>query len=732
MGIPEVFERLRGEQWYRGQVVAVEEVPSRPGKFSPPPEGLAPSAQAWLKSRGIQLFSHQAQAMAHLLGGEDVILATGPSSGKTLAMALPILSGLLGNPEATALLIYPLKALAQDQLGKWTELAAGLGLSESLGVYDGDTPSHRRPGLRRKARIILTNPYALHQYLEWHHLWAPFLAHLSYVVVDEAHWYRGVFGSGVALLFRRLARLLSRYGARPVYALASATSGDPGELARRLLGREAIVLTEDGSPQGRRLWWFWDPDLDEGRSSFEQALELSSFLIHQGLQTLVFVPSRRMAEALSRALQEREGNKVAAYRAGYLPEERRALEQGLREGALDLVVATPALEVGVDIGGLEAVVMMGYPGSLASARQQSGRAGRAGRDALVVYLPEDDPLDRYFLSHPKELIAGPEELPVLNPHHRELLLRHALCAAAEAPLREEDLALFGLDSRDLEGLGQAGLLHHTQAGWIYSGRVRPAGAVSLEALSSHQVRLLCDGQLIEVWDDFRARREAHSGAILLHQGQAFRVRALLLEEGRAELEPYSGDLSTKAVTTEQARIRRREGEAPGAGFGTVWVQEEVRAYKILHRGRMVGMEPLSLPPMEFETDGVWLLWEDASGPELAGALHGAEHALAALVPLLVQCGSHDVGGVSSPFHPDTARPTVLIYDAFPGGIGISRALFSRLREWVARTAEHLASCPCENGCPRCVLSPRCGSGNHPMDKAGAARILREWLDGPLG
>ncbi|MFH1609820.1 MAG: DEAD/DEAH box helicase, partial [Candidatus Bipolaricaulota bacterium] len=577
-------------------MIAALEVPPRPAAHAEPPEALPPAAKAWLEREGVRLYAHQAEAMGHLLAGRDVVLATGPSSGKTLAMALPVVSALAQDPTATALLLYPMKALAQDQLGKWTALAEGLGLGGKVGVYDGDTPAHRRPRLRTEGRILLTNPYALHQYLEWHHRWAPFLKGVRYVVVDEGHWYRGVFGSGVALLLRRLSRVLARYGAEWTYAVASATTGDPRLLGERLLGRPVTVVDQDGSPHGKRTWWVWEPDRDPGASSFRQAVDLCAFLVREGRQTLVFLPSRRMAEALAQAAKRQlqvEGHKsdlelptcdcptVASYRAGYRPEERRELERGLREGRLRLVVSTCALELGVDVGGLDAVVLLGYPGSVASARQQAGRAGRAGRDALVVYMPQDDPLDRYFLHRPRELMDGAAEAPVLNPNHKELAVRHLLCAAAEFPLRRDELPALGTDDEDVVSLERAGLLAQTPSGWSYAGRVRPAEAVSLNALTARQVQLLVEGEVIETWDEHRARREAFPGAVFLHQGEAFRVQMLDTEAGVAEVEPARDGLTTKALTVEEARIRKESHKSEVAsrtcnlGLGTVLVRETI-------------------------------------------------------------------------------------------------------------------------------------------------------------
>lgn len=744
-------------------MIASLNISSRPGVYAAPPADLPPGGREWLAREGLRLYSHQAAAMEHLLAGRSVVLSTGPSSGKTLALALPIVSALAQDPGATALLLYPMKALSQDQLGKWTELAEALGLEGVVGVYDGDTPSHRRPRLRAEGRILLTNPYALHQYLEWHHRWAPFLKGVRYVVVDEGHWYRGVFGSGVALLLRRLGRVLARYGAEPTYAVASATTGGPRLLGEHLLGRPVEVVNRDGSPQGARTWWAWEPDLDPERSPFLQAVDLCRFLVGAGLQTLAFVPSRRMAEALAQAVKElsqvpsprsdsrpatRGCGAVASYRAGYRPEERREIEAGLRNGTLRLVASTSALELGVDVGGLDAVALLGYPGSVASARQQAGRAGRAGRDALVVYLPQENPLDRYFLGRMGELVAGEAEVPVLNPRHKELAVRHLLCAAAESPLRKDELSELGVEEDDVRSLERAGLLAQAPRGWSYAGRVRPAEVVSLDALTARQVQILVAGGSLETWDEHRARREAYPGAVFLHQGEAFRVRSLDLETGIAEAEPATDGLSTKVLTMEEARIQKPASGVVNSdlGLGTVFVRETISGYKVLDRGRVVDTRSVDLPPIEFETEGVWLTWgTDSRKPQVTsrqvdsglgtgdwvspGGLHAAEHALIALVPLVALCEPGDVGGVSSCLHPDTGRPTVLVYDAYPGGIGIAAVLRARVRDWVARAVDLLASCPCRDGCPRCVLSPRCGSGNQPMDKAGAHRLLQAWLVG---
>jgi DEAD/DEAH box helicase domain-containing protein len=439
-----LLRKLQAQEWYRGQIVRILTLPEKPAKFSEPKKPLHPKVQAFLERKGMRLFTHQAEAVDRILSGENVFITTPTASGKTLAFNLPVLSALLSEEEATALYLYPLKALTQDQLVKLKELEAELGLAFRPEIYDGDTPAQARPRIRAQVRILLTNPYALHQYLPWHHKWERFLRNLRFVVIDEAHHYRGVFGSHVALLLRRLRRILERYGADPQFILASATIANPEEHGEKLIGKKVSVVKEDGAPRGEKTFVFWNPFLDLKHSWSDQVSSLLAFLVEEGLQTLCFATSRRLAEVLATFAQPKApGKRIVAYRAGYLPEERRAIEKGIRTGQIAGVVSTNALELGIDIGGLDAVILGGYPGTVISVWQQAGRAGRGAKPSLVFVVGQGDPLDQYFLRHPEELLTRPHEHAIINPENESILLRQLLCAASEFPLNSRDLELFG-------------------------------------------------------------------------------------------------------------------------------------------------------------------------------------------------------------------------------------------------------------------------------------------------
>ncbi|MBC7106169.1 MAG: DEAD/DEAH box helicase, partial [Firmicutes bacterium] len=666
---------LAGLRSYR-QAVAVKEVPAREPEYASPDPPLPPPLAGYLERRGIRLYRHQVEVLAHLRRGRDVVLTTPTASGKTLAFSLPVLEHLHRHPAATALYLYPMKALAYDQLASLRELAEETGIPAGPAVYDGDTPRAERPRIRRSSRLVLTNPHALHRYLQWHHLWARFFAGLAFVVLDEAHWYRGVFGSHVACVVRRLLRVLEHYGSRPRLVVSSATMADPAEHARRLTGRDCTPVDADGSARGRRFFLFWNTALYPEVSPHRQAAELLSFFVRAGLQTLCFAPSRRTAEFYARwAAAAAGGTEVAAYRAGYLPEERRSIERRLKEGGLRGVAATNALELGVDIGGLDAVIVAGYPGTVASFRQQAGRAGRAGQDALVAFVAFDDPLNQYFARHPDRLLGRVTEQAVVNTENDYVLRQHVLCAAAELPLGEEDAAWFGPrlpeTARELAAAGSLAplALPGGRTRWAYRGPEAPALAVSLDAFGEGLVRLVHRGRVVEHLDRRRACLEAHPGAVYLHQGEAYVVWSLDLEGGRAELEHLpDADYYTTALTRTELRVDRvlasRAGLPYGLALGRVAVKEVVTGYAVKKYDRVAGVHELVLPPLEFDTTAVWVHLPET--PDSAacrqgdweGGLHAAEHALIAAAPLLAMCDRWDVGGLSTPWHPATGGPTV--------------------------------------------------------------------------
>lgn len=737
MAFEELLRELTVQEWYAGQIVATYTFPSKPASYAEPKVAFHPAVQEFLERRGLKLYTHQARAAELIFSGEHVFITTPTASGKTLAFNLPVLSALLSEPEATALYLYPLKALTQDQLVKIREMESTLGLSFRPQVYDGDTPAQVRPKIRAEAKILLTNPYALHQYLPWHHKWARFLRNLRFVVIDEAHHYRGVFGSHVALLIRRLRRILSRYGAKPQFILASATIANPEEHGEKLVGEPVAVVKEDGAPRGERTFVFWNPFLAPDMSWTNQVASLMAFLIENGLQTLCFATSRRLAEVLAAFTQARiPGKKVMAYRAGYLPEERREIERGIREGEIQGVVATTALELGVDIGGLDAVILGGYPGSIISVWQQAGRAGRGARPSIVFVVGQGDPLDQYFLRHPEELLTRPHEYAIINPQNEPILLRQLLCAAGEFPLTPKDLEFFGVEKGAVEALQKSGLVASTPVGLVYAGTVSPVELVNLNNLSDKTIRIEVDGETLETMDYERALREAFPGAVLLHQGETYLVRELDLVAGVAHCTREDVDYYTEPLVQEDVHVLRTLAEKSfgplRVGLAEVRVTEKVRGFRKRRAGVTLAVEELSLPPIEFETEGVWIAIPtkvaEELGASLGGGLHGAEHALVAIAPLYAMADRWDFGGVSTPFHPDLSGPGIIVHESFPNGVGLARKLFSLLPQWLEAGANLVSSCPCQDGCPSCVLSPRCGNENEPMDKKAAASILMSLIN----
>ena len=725
-----------------GRAIAhVRRLPAVPPEHARPKSPLPEPLERVLAARGLRLYTHQVEALEALRAGANVMLVTPTASGKTLAFNLAVLERLYHDPEATALYIYPLKALTQDQLSVLKRLEAETGIELGAAVYDGDTPQHLRPRIRERARIVLTNPHALHQYLPWHHKWRRFFKNLTFVVLDEAHAYRGVFGSNVALLLRRFRRLVERYGARPQFVLASATLANPAEHGRALTGLDFRVIARSGAPQGERVFVFWDSArLDE--SPHRQASALLAQGVRAGFQTLCFAYSRKLAELIALWAKEQlppsQRGLVTAYRAGYLPEERREIERQLRDGELRGVAATTALELGIDVGELDVVIIAGYPGTVISTWQMAGRAGRRGRPALVVLLGFENPLDQYFMRHPDAFFERPHEHAIVDLENPYIVAGHAMCAAAELPLQpERDRRYFGPGlPRALAALAREGLIERTPAGYVYRGPARPTDVVSLESLSERAVRVLDeDGELLETLELRRAYDEAHPGAVLLHRGETYVVEALDLEQGVARVAKRDVEHYTDALHTVELGVRRvfHREKAPWGGtlgLAEVDVVERFFAYRVRRYDKTLGLYELNLPPLEFETVALVLTLPEAlrerveeEGLDWAGGLHAAEHALIAMTPFHALCDRWDLGGLSTPHHPDTGAASIFIYDGHPGGIGIAEKAL-QLFDGLARTTRELVrDCPCEAGCPSCIYSPKCGNNNEPLDKRAALLIL---------
>ncbi|WP_329210624.1 DEAD/DEAH box helicase [Streptomyces sp. NBC_01708] len=762
-----VLDRLAAAAGRAARITHTEHLPPRAGTHALWPDRIRPEVISAIGRAGIDHpWTHQATAAEHALDGESVVIATGTASGKSLAYLAPVLSTLLEGSHApngrgtTALYLAPTKALAADQRRAVKALAAPLGSAIRPAVYDGDTPVEEREWVRQYANYVLTNPDMLHRgILPSHPRWASFLRSLRFVVIDECHTYRGVFGSHVAQVLRRLRRLCARYGSDPVFLLASATAAQPSVAAGRLTGLPVKEVADDASPRGEMVFALWEPPLTElhgekgapvRRTATAETADLLTDLTLQGVRSVAFVRSRRAAELISLIAKERlaevDGSlpgRVAAYRGGYLPEERRALERALHSGDLLGLAATTALELGIDVSGLDAVVIAGYPGTRASLWQQAGRAGRSGQGALAVLVARDDPLDTFLVHHPEALFQQPVESTVLDPDNPYVLAPHLCAAAAELPLTEADIELFGPAVPELlPQLEAAKLLRRRTTGWHWTRRERAADLTDIRGGGGRPVQIVEEGtgRLLGTVDESAAHTAVHEGAVHLHQGRTYLVRTLDLEDSVALVEEAVPPYSTSARDTTAIAVLETDTEIPwGDGrlcFGSVEVTNQVVSFlrRRLITGEVLGETKLDLPPRTLRTRAVWwTVTEDQLDaaritPEiLGGALHAAEHASIGMLPLFATCDRWDIGGVSVPLHPDTLLPTVFVYDGHPGGAGFAERAFHTARTWLTATRQAIASCECEAGCPSCIQSPKCGNGNEPLHKRGAVRLLTELL-----
>ncbi len=688
------------------------------------------------------LYAHQRDAWDVAARGDHLILATGTASGKSLAFNLPVLDALAREPKDRALYLYPTKALAQDQARALAELKAP---NLRAAIYDGDTPAERRWQIRRWANVILTNPDMLHVGLLPHHdRWADVLHNLRYIVVDEAHVYRGVFGSHVGNVLRRLLRLAGVYGATPQLLFASATIANPGELAAALGAVGATVVDRDAAPRAERTVALWNPELLDAElglraSPLGEASRLMAALVSRGLRTICFAKSRKAAELIHKFTVQRvdteTGARLSPYRAGYTPAQRREIERRLVEGELLGVSATDALELGIDIGLLDCAISVGFPGTVASLRQQWGRAGRRGH-GLAVLIASEDALDQYFMREPEMLLGRKVEAAILDHANPRILDGHVRAAAFEAPVDDADRRTLGD-----EALERAALLPElklTKSGYVWAGRDYPAAQFGLRSTTPDTFAVVegQSGTVLGLVERERAYSTVHEGAVYLHLGESYLVRELDLQARTAIVTPYGGDYYTQAkketstAIEETLRLERRCGL--DLAFGRISVTERVVAYqkKSIRDQATLETVELDLPETSFETEAIWYVPEPEQlegleqMPTLLGTLHAAEHSMIALLPLWAMCDRWDIGGLSTNIHFQTNRPTVFIYDGHSGGVGITERGFNAFEGWVEDTARMLEGCPCSDGCPSCVQSPKCGNLNEMLDKAGALTFLR--------
>ncbi|MFC1873569.1 DEAD/DEAH box helicase [Chloroflexota bacterium] len=754
------LDYLAAQPAYDGQMVHVEAIPRREAYYDELEKPLSADLQDCLVQHGLwPLYCHQADAVNNARRCENVIVATSSASGKSLCYNMVVMEALLADRSSRALYLFPTKALAQDQLRSLEELFyPDLLKASEFATFDGDTPQTERAEIRQRARIILTNPDMLHLgMLPNHSSWSRFLRHLKYVVVDEAHTYRGVFGSHVACVLRRLRRLCSLYGSSPLFIDCSATIANPGEHAAKLVGLPCAVVDRDGSPQAGKDFVFWNPPIiDEvrstRRSANSEATYLFTELVSQGIRSLTFARSRRLTEIIynySRQklaeLSSELAQSIKPYRAGYLPQERREIEQALFSGQLTGVVATNALELGIDIGDLEATVLTGYPGSIASTWQQAGRSGRGKDRSLSFLVGLNNPLDQHFMRHSESFFQADFENALINPDNPYILQSHLMCASWELPLSDNDQDYFGdTFHQQIADMEEQGVLRERRRRRYLSPRIAyPAQGINIRSTSVENFELIdtAADSLLETVEGSAAFFQVHPGAIYLHQGESYLVSALDLTNHIAYAAPT---LATYYTQTKEFTdlsitrvIRRRSCGGTDVYLGEVEVTTAVLGFKKIAQftEEVISGEPLDLPPLCFRTVALWfdLPMEVVKRVveaqlDFAGGLHAVEHAAIGMLPLFALCDRNDIGGVSTPLHPDTGRAQIFIYDAYPGGIGIAEKGFDLIAELWQTTLKTIAECPCPEGCPSCIQSPKCGNNNKPLDKE-AARIL---LKGLLG
>lgn len=793
MDIAAFLERIQTLPFYDGQLVHVENLPERAGRYADPATPLADELCGLLQKRGIErLYSHQVAALECARQGRDHVVVTGTASGKTLCYNLPILETCLASAEARALYLFPTKALAQDQLkGLLDLLSPSAELAERIvpGVYDGDTPPAQRRRIKAEANLVLSNPDMLHaSILPYHPKWSRFFGALRFVVIDEAHTYRGILGAHVACVLRRLQRVCEHYGSRPVFVAASATIANPGELVSRLIGREAAVIDDDGAPRGRKFFALWNPsplgkDRLAQRSASDDATQIMVEAMSDGGQVLAFTRTRQSTELINRYAQETLANRwsplaeqVRAYRGGYLPNERRAIEADLFDGRLRGIAATNALELGIDIGSLDVALLVGYPGTIASTWQQAGRSGRRQTDSLAVLLAGNDPIDHYLLRHPDYFFTQSPEQAVVDPENPYVLAKHVQTAAFELPLDEQDVERFGPLALEIaQLLRDAGELNEVAGRFYFSGLETPAPRVSLRHMSDNTVSIVerhrapgpdvppllgrpghsrpgagaePDHVVIATVDLISAPELVYPEAVYLHHGQSYLVRSLDLNGKVAYVERRETDYYTQAVLESHVRVTRERKQQTGVvpaslGFGDADVTWQTVAFKKIkfNTRENIGLGPVDIPPQTLSTTAFWLAPDDDLRAELkrlgyrmSEGLAGLRNLAVTALPLVSMCDSRDIGGVVD--SKNFGRSTMIVYDRYPGGLGYSERGFHHIEQLLKFCQQMVEECPCDEGCPSCVGLPNLRPGIHtdpdlvrgyPMPNKQATAVLAALL-----
>ncbi|MDR2967165.1 MAG: DEAD/DEAH box helicase [Methanobacteriaceae archaeon] len=770
------IDKFKNDIRFKKKIAHVETIPSKKANYKKI-ANLNDSIADYLKKRNIRLYEHQTLAYEKIKSGKNVIITTPTASGKTLAFNLPILEKLKTDLKATAMYIYPAKALSNDQLNVLKDLEEELNINIKPATYDGDTEKSKKYNIRQNSRIILTNPYQLHHILSWHHQWAKFYRNLKYVVIDEAHYYKGVFGSNVAFLIRRLKRIANFYGSHPQFILSSATLANPKELATKLVGETFHLIDKDGSPSGEKDFILYNPFYREnlngnsnnkksrnGTLSIHQETEhIFLYLMLKNIQTLCFTVSRKIAELIAmwakKEIYDHKKTlieKITAYRAGYLSTERREIESGLKSRKYLGVTCTNALELGINIGSLDAVIISGYPGTMISTWQQAGRAGRKNQKSLVVLLAFENQLDQYFMQNPDFFFDKTHENAIIDLNNNMIILSHVLCAANELPLSQEELSnFFKINNnqkkyrlinehfnREILNLlneleKKKELVKNSNGMYIYSKNDQPSFNHSLDQLSNDVYKVMNDNQLLEIMERSQVYREAHEGAVLINKGETYIVDNINLKNHYVNVSKRAVDYHTLVLKDVEININKKiKREKIGdfkVNFGELEVSEDFYKYKKMHFSKTIGTYFLDLPPLTFKTKGIWFtipekikkyLEKELEGENIfTGGLHGVEHALIGLFPLHVMCDRFDIGGLSTNYHEDTQEATIFIYDAYEGGMGICEKAIEVFKDLVQSTENLIKTCQCVDGCPSCIYSPKCGNDNKPLHKDATKHVL---------
>ncbi len=753
------IDMFKNDVRFKENIAHIETIPAKEASFKKV-DNLNDRLIDYLDSNDVKLYKHQADTYEAIKDGENVIITTPTASGKTLAFNLPILETMIEDSDATALYIYPAKALSNDQLHVLENLEEQLEITVNPRTYDGDTPRGEKKGIREKSRIVLTNPYQLHLILSWHHQWTRFYKNLRYIVIDESHYYKGVFGSNVAFLIKRLKRIANFYGSYPQFILSSATLANPLELANRLTGEDFVLIDDDTSPSGEKDFILYNPFKNHLRNktysqntpSVHMATEnIFMYMMLKNIQTLCFTVSRKTTELIAMwakkdmtQVKGKLAHRIAAYRAGYRPQERREIEEGLKNGKYLGVTCTNALELGINICSLDAVIISGYPGTMISTWQQAGRAGRSNQKSLAILIAFENQLDQYFMNNPKFFFDKPHENAIIDLTNPILQEAHLLCAAKELPLkRGEAEKYFGISQNVVDCLVSKKDLYENHRGdFMYPYDDNPAMDHSLDQISSEEFKVMNNGRLLETMERSQVYREAHEGAILINKGDTYVVNSVNLKRGYVNVSQKTIDYHTMVLNKTEINIKKKLSKTRYGdltiNFGELTVSEDYFKYKKMHFSKAIGTYPLDLPPLKFNTMGLWFTipkkvmdtLEDMFPNEeevFAGGLHGAEHALIGLFPLHTMCDRFDIGGLSTNYHEDTQEATIFIYDGYEGGIGITEKAVDVFVELLKSTIDLLNNCQCRSGCPSCIYSPKCGNDNKPLHKNATKYILEYML-----